>query len=145
MLELESQNERVNYLINGLKQDLFPCNYKNNGERWSWGIAISIPSNDTIPVNSFSFNKTLQKEIGKAIKFSQALKGDYGDSGPPQLILNYIKDKFVLIIECYDREANTFAKHLNLSEALTIMYIETMFKEGKQFYDLSCKTATYEY
>lgn len=144
MLRIESQNERVNYLLHGLKQDLFPCNYGDDNERWTWGISTVIYSKDTISQDAFFFNSTLQREIAKAIKFSQALEDDYGDAGPPQLILNYVNNCFVLTIECYDRDASIHDVQLKLSEAVTIMYIEATLREGKQFRDLLCKFATYE-
>lgn len=81
-LEEHTTNKQIEYIINGLKQDLFPANYKRNGDRWTWGVAISIPSDITLNPDVFTFDKTLCEDIKNTINYSKSLKGDYGDSGP---------------------------------------------------------------
>jgi len=144
-LEEQNINERIEYIVNGLKQDLFPTNYRRNGERWSWGVAIDIPSNTSFNPDVFAFDKMLYDDIKYTINYSKSLNGDYGDSSAPQIIINYSDDCFTLKIECYKRNAELYRYHKYLlNEDAIYVFLSIIIKEGLVFYDLSGNPAKYD-
>ena len=79
------------------------------------------------------------------IHYSKSLKGNYGNSGPPQLILNYVNNNFILTIECYKRNGDLCVlRKLMVPENMTRMYIRTIIEENLNLYDLYNEIATYE-
>lgn len=138
-------NILIDYIMHGLEYDLFPANYRYNGKRWPWGVATCIPSETLLDGMAFDFNNVLSIQIKKVIKYSKSLKGNYGDSGPPQIILNYKDNGFKLIIECYKRNGSLCVeKKYSISREIARMFIRTIIEENGYFYDLDNPTATYE-
>jgi len=142
-------NILIDYIMHGVEHDLFPANYRHNGNRWSWGVGVSIPSDTLLTADVFAFDNKLKQYIGKAISYSKSLKGDYGNSCPPQLILNYGIDNgngyFKLVLECYARDGDLIMnQRFVLSKNITRMFIRTIIEENNTFYDLYSTPATYE-
>ena len=144
--EEKNINEKIDYILYGLEHDLFPANYRHNGKRWSWGVGTDIPSEITVDTEVFAFDRILHQNMIKVIKYSKSLKGNYGDSGPPQLILNYVNNNFILTIECYKRNGELYMLRNLLvpNENMTRMYIRTIIEENLNLYDLYNEIATYE-
>jgi len=144
-LEETIVNNRIDYVLNGFKHDLFPANYMRSGKRRSWGVGTDIPSNTSLCPEIFAFDELFKKCMYEVIKFSKSLKGNYGNSGPPQLILNYKNGIYKLTIECYDRDGNLIKKRIfQLNKNITCMYLRTIIEENLNLYDLCNATATYE-
>ena len=138
-------NRLIDYIMYGIEHDLFPANYRDNGNRWPWGVGVSIPSETSLTSDVFAFDDKLKQCMNKVIRYSKSLKGDYGYSGPPQLILNYGDGYFKLVLECYARDGDLIMNWLfALSRNITRMFIRTIIEEGNTFYDLYTTPATYE-
>ena len=138
-------NEKINYILYGLKHDLFPANYRSNGKRWSWGVGTDIPSEINVDFEVFAFDNLLKQIMKTVIHYSKSLKGNYGNSGPPQLILNYVNNNFILTIECYKRNGDLYMlQKLMVPENMARMYIRTIIEENLNLYDLYNEVATYE-
>ena len=139
-------NIKIDYIMNGLYCDLFPANFSRQNKRCSWGVAISLESATPIHSEVFAFNDNLKKGIFFAILHTKKLRGDYGNSSPPQLILNYYHDGYILNIECYNRDGqlNHCSSCIVLSKQDTRMYVRTIIEEGYVFYDLYKPEATYD-
>lgn len=138
-------NILIDYIMHGVEHDLFPANYRHNGNRWSWGVGVSIPSDTLLTADVFAFDDKLKQHMDKVIHYSKSLEGDYGNSGPPQLILNYDNGYFKLVLECYARDGDLIMNRLFvLSKNITRMFIRTIIEEDNTFYDLYSTPATYE-
>ena len=138
-------NEKIDYILYGLEHDLFPANYRCNGKRWSWGVGTDIPSDTKLSAEVFAFDRILKQNMAFVINYSKSLKCNYGDSDPPQLIMNYVNNKFILTIECYARNGNLIMScRLIFPKDVAIMYIRTIIEEKLNLYDLYNIVATYE-
>lgn len=144
-IEEADVNFRIDYILHGLENDLFPANYTSTGNRRSWGVGTDIPSDIKVDSEVFAFDDLFKKHMNLVINYSKTLKSNYGDSGPPQLILNYKYGKYILRIECYTRDSELIlnAKY-TMDKSIARMYLRTMIEEGLNVYDLYNEIATYE-
>lgn len=163
-MEISSRKIAERILLK-LKNNKFPGNPRMRKETIdeSWGVGAQIFRDTPLRPEMFDFFPTLKRCIKLAIEHSFKIStkpfnddygidcngkelleldgNNYGDGGPPQLILDYNKcDEYVLKIECYERNPYLSKTHsniikLNYREAL--LFLETLLSADIKIYDLN--------
>ena len=148
-------DNHVNDILISLKNHKFPGNLDNNNNYVSWGIGVQIFNNTSLKSNMFDFNPKLASYVDLAIKHSIKISTEpfndnyglyceknhnYGDGGPPQMILDYHKnDEYILTIESYERFPNlskTASNIIILNKKQTFNYLKILFSTNIKIYDL---------
>lgn len=160
-----SNRKIAEHILLKLKNNEFPGNRmlrKGKMVDESWGVGSQVFRDTPLKPEMFDFSPTLKRcmilAIEHSIKIStkpfndnhgidrdgeQMWQGDgnnYGDGGPPQLILDYTcDDYYTLKIECYEREpflSKTHSNIIKLKFGRASRFLEALLDTDILIYDL---------